>query len=351
MKRRLGKVTWLLKRQTYMIKKYVIERSSWIVLLLLLQLFMVFVAYIDSAIPLMPILYLVFLSMVFFSVFLIIRYNIETKFYKSLEERDNDLDLTSIASPESPFENIIEKSMTKQIELLKQTASLNLMSLEQEKDEILSWIHEVKTPLTAMHLMIDRLDDETMKAQLTYEWLRIHLLLDQQLHQRRIPFIENDLYIENADLEMIIFNEIKTLQSWCIQKGIGFDLHLEVSEVLSDAKWLAFIIRQLLTNAVKYSKSTDITISSYQRADQIILAVKDFGRGIDPKDLSRIFNKGFTSTTLHQDNAATGMGLYLAKKAAQSLFIQLEVTSELGVGSTFTLTFSKKNEFLRITSM
>lgn len=73
--------------------------------------------------------------------------------------------------------------------------------------------------------------------------LRIHLLLDQRLHQRRIPFIENDLYIENTDLETIIFDEIKTPQSWCIQKGIGFDIHLEVTEVLSDAKWLAFIMK------------------------------------------------------------------------------------------------------------
>ena len=85
------------------------------------------------------------------------------------------------------------------------------MTLEQEKDELLSWIHEVKTPLTAMHLMIDRMDDEKLKSHLTYEWLRIHLLLDQQLHQKRIPFIENDLYIENIRFEnLIIFDEIKT---------------------------------------------------------------------------------------------------------------------------------------------
>ena len=92
------------------------------------------------------------------------------------------------------------------------------MTLEEEKDDLLSWIHEVKTPLTAMHLMIERLDDETMKAQLTYEWLRIHLLLDQQLHQKRIPFMENDLYIEQTDLKVLIFREIKALQSWCIAK-------------------------------------------------------------------------------------------------------------------------------------
>jgi OmpR family two-component system bacitracin resistance sensor histidine kinase BceS len=334
-----------------MIKKYVIERRSWILLFILLQLFIIFVVTIDSTIPLKSMLYIIFLSMIIFMIFLVIRYNIETKFYKSLEERDNNLDLTSIAVPESPFEKVIEKSMINQVELLNQVSSQNLMTLEQEKDDILSWIHEVKTPLTAMHLMIDRLDDETMKTHLAYEWLRIHLLLDQQLHQRRIPFIENDLYIEHTDLESIIFSEIKTLQSWCIQKGIGFDIQLEVPEVLSDAKWLAFILRQLLTNAVKYSQASDIMLKSYQRLGQNILEVTDAGRGIDPKDLPRIFDKGFTSTTMHQDNAATGMGLYLAQKAADSLLIRIHVKSTLGEGTTFTCVFPQKNEFLHIAGM
>ncbi|MEC0088979.1 sensor histidine kinase [Paenibacillus macquariensis] len=334
-----------------MIKKYVTERRSWIMLFIAQQLLILFVTFVDPTIPLESMLYLVFLSMILFSIFFVIRYSKETKFYRSLEARDNNLDLTSIAGPESPFEQIIETSMTNQTELLRQTASHNLMTLEQEKDDLLAWIHEVKTPLTAMHLMIDRIDDETMKTHLTYEWLRIHLLLDQQLHQRRIPFIENDLYIELTDLEVIIFDEIKTLQSWCIHKGIGFDIDIQVAEVLSDAKWLAFILRQLLTNAVKYSQASDITISSYQHEDQTILEVKDCGRGIDPKDLSRIFDRGFTSTTMHQDTAATGMGLYLAKKAAQSLLIHIHVESALEIGTIVTLTFPQKNEFVRITSV
>ncbi|MGE8078854.1 sensor histidine kinase [Peribacillus loiseleuriae] len=334
-----------------MIKKFVLERGSWISLFILLQLLTIFVAYIDSAIPLMPILYLVFLSIIFFTIFLIFRYHKETKFYKSLVERENNLDLTSIAYPESPFEKLIAESMTTQAELLKQVASQNLLTLEQEKDELLAWIHEVKTPLTAMRLMIDRLDDEILKTQLTYEWLRIHLLLDQQLHQKRIPSIANDLYIEYTDLETLIFTEIKTLQSWCIQKGIGFAIQLEITEVLSDAKWLAFIIRQLLTNAVKYSTAADIRITSYEQAEQTILEVKNFGRGIDPRDIPRIFDRGFTSTTVHQDQAATGMGLYLAKKVAQSLLIHIHVKSELGAETTFTLTFPNRNEFVTITSM
>jgi OmpR family two-component system bacitracin resistance sensor histidine kinase BceS len=284
-------------------------------------------------------------------MFLILRYKKETYFYKSLEAREDNLDITNIAEPESPFEKIIENCIINQTELLKRSAATGQMTLEQEKDELLSWIHEVKTPLTAMHLMIDRLDDELLKSHLTYEWLRIHLLLDQQLHQRRMPFIENDLYIEKTDLETIIFDEIKTLQSWCIQKGIGFDIQLDVTEVLTDAKWLAFIMRQLLTNSIKYSENSDITIYSHERAGQTVLEVQDSGRGIDPKDLTRIFDKGFTSTTNHRDNAATGMGLYLTKNAAESLFISIDVKSELGTGTTVTLTFPKRNDFVNITSM
>ncbi|MNP30098.1 Sensor histidine kinase GraS [compost metagenome] len=220
--------------------------------------------------------------------------------------------------------------------------------LEEEKDDLLSWVHEVKTPLTAMHLMIERLDDETIKTQLTYEWLRIHLLLDQQLHQKRIVFIENDLYVEQVQLKPLISQEIRTLRSWCMQKGIGFDVDLQVTEVLSDAKWLAFIVRQLITNAVKYSEAADVYVRSYSQDDGAILEVQDSGRGIDQRDLHRIFDKGFTSTLNHHEHMATGMGLYLSKKAADSLMIQIDVQSKPGQGTTMRLIFPKRNDFVLI---
>jgi two-component system, OmpR family, bacitracin resistance sensor histidine kinase BceS len=334
-----------------MIKQFLIERRSWILLFICLHGFFLFVALIDSAIPFTPILYMLFLSMIFFLIFLFIRYHKETKFYKNLEEWDHELDVSTITPAESPFEKIIEQSLLNQTWRLKQEASQNLVTLEVEKDELLAWIHEVKTPLTAMHLMIEDMDEDTLKAKLTYEWLRIHHLLDQQLHQRRLPFMENDLYIEQIDLKTVIFPEIRALQSWCLQRGIGFNVDLQVTSVLSDSKWLAFIIRQLLTNAVKYSEESDIHIASFEQHGQTILEVKDFGRGIDPKDLPRIFEKGFTSTTNHHDNKATGMGLYLAKKAAAPLLITFDVQSTLGEGTSFTLCFPKRNEFSNIQGM
>ncbi|WP_017753961.1 sensor histidine kinase [Calidifontibacillus oryziterrae] len=336
-----------------MLLNYLKERLSWILLVLSIQFLILFVAYLDLSIPLLPMLYIVFLSLLVFTIFLFVRYKKETKYFKSLQDWEHDLDLAKLIAAESPFEKIVENSLTSQTVAQKEIATNHLIALEQEKDDLLAWIHEVKTPLTAMHLMIERIEDPQLKSQLAYEWLRIHLLLDQQLHQKRLRFIENDLHIEKIALEPIIFKEIRELQSWCMQKGIGFEVNLSVHDVLSDSKWLAYIIRQVVTNAVKYSEQSDIHINSYDQDGQTFLEISDFGRGIASKDVSRIFEKGFTTTSLQSSNsgAATGMGLYLAQKAARFLRIHIGVTSELGKGSTFTLTFPKKNEFVNITGM
>lgn len=339
------------RRGITMLKKYIVERIHWILLFFFIQLLFLFIVWIDHSIPFRSVFYIVFLSFLVFLLFFIVRYQKETKFYQQLEERVDDLDMSSFPAPESPFEKMVEHHLTSQTKRLKQQASHNRLLLEQEKDELLAWIHEVKTPLTAMHLIIERLEDEKIKADLTYEWLRIHLLLDQQLHQKRIPFMENDLYIEPVCVETVVVKEIQTLRTWCMRKGIGFDLDFASTTVLSDAKWLAFILRQLLTNAVKYSESADITIRSKEKNGQTVLTIQDFGRGIDAKDIPRIFEKGFTSTTTHQDNAATGMGLYLTKKVVTALLIDIHVQSSLGKGTIFTLTFPKQNDFTEITSM
>lgn len=335
-----------------MLGKYLIERCSWILFILFVLFFMCFVALIDQSIPFSSVAYIIFLVFLMLIGFIALRYLKEVPFYKKLEEWESSTDIHQLAKPERPFEAIVEHSIRRQTNHLKQEATYNQQLLELEKDQLLAWIHEVKTPLTAMHLIIERMEDKAVQRDLTFEWLRIHLLLDQQLHQKRLPFMENDLYIEQVNLHQLIFSEIKTLQSWCIQKGIGFDIELETAEaVVSDAKWLGFILRQLLTNAVKYSDSSDIEIVSSLKYEQVQLSITDHGRGIDARDLPRIFEMGFTSTAQHHDHAASGMGLYLAKKAAQSLFIHIEVFSQPGKGTTFTLTFPKQNAFSHIMGM
>ena len=335
-----------------MIKNYLIERRSWIILFLAVHILILFIAYLDHSIPFSSIAYIVFLSAILFTIFIISRYKTETQFYRSLAEWDTDLTLSDLPQARSPFERIVRVSMADQTEKLKQATSYNETLVEQEKDDLLSWIHEIKTPLTTMNLIINRLDDKKIQAELTYEWMRIQHLLDSQLYQKRLQFIENDLYIENLNVKPLIFKEIRELQSWCIRKGIGFDIQVGVSTVLSDAKWLSFILRQLLTNAIKYSEDSTIIISTQQLPNKhAILTIQDFGRGIDYRDLPRIFDKGYTSAIEHTDHAATGMGLYLAKKAANALLIKIDVESTLSEGTVFTLTFPQRNEFDEVMGM
>lgn len=330
-----------------MITKFLFEKKSWILFFIGIQLLHLFIARIDQSLLFSSMLYISFISTILFVLFLLFRYQKETNFYKTLADRKDTIDLSSLPDGQSPFEIIIENSMISMIEHLQREIRHNRLQLEQEKDELLSWIHEVKTPLTALHLLIQQLNDPELKGQITYEWLRIHLLLDQQLYQKRMEFIENDLYLEQVNLENLLFDEIKTIQTWCIQKGIGVEINLEVKEVVTDSKWLAFILRQLLTNAIKYSSESDISITTYNRNGQVHLEIKDEGIGIDAKDLSRIYEKGFTSTSKHHNNLATGMGLYLTKKVTDALRMIIVVESKLDQGTTFTLVFAQKNEFDR----
>lgn len=335
-----------------MIKEYLLERRSWLLLLLASQLLLLFVAYVDSAIPFLPVLYAVGLNTLLCVGFIILRYSRESSFYRELNDWDDAYDVSGLQEARSPMERIVFAAITRQSDRFRKEAADNFLLLEQEKDDMLAWIHEMKTPLTAQKLMIERLRDEGLRQQMMYEWLRIHHLLDRQLHQKRLPFMDKDLYFEQLDLEAILHTEIKALQLWCISKGIGFELMVEENRIVSDAKWLAFILRQLLTNAIKYNREgSDIEVASGEINDHITLSIRDFGEGIAARDLPRIFDKGFTSTQNHQSSAATGMGLYLAKQAADSLSIRLEATSTPGEGTVFTVVFPRDNELLHLTGM
>ncbi|MDN4604137.1 sensor histidine kinase [Paenibacillus sp. F6_3S_P_1C] len=331
-----------------MIAKYIREKLSWLLLLISIQLIILFVAYIDTSIPFRSVAYIVVLNVVVCIVFMWARYPRETRFYKRLTTWDHTYDLGDLDIAESPYERIVHDAVTSQTERYRKESSSHFILLEQEKDEMLAWIHEVKTPLTALQLMIERMPDDKLQGQMTYEWLRIHQLLDQQLHQKRIPFMHNDLFVEETELEPILNGEIRALKSWCISKGIGFDMSLYVTKVLTDSKWLGFILRQLLSNAVKYSHSSDIVIESREQEGHLILTIQDYGRGIEAHDLPRIFDKGFTSTQGRLEGTATGMGLYLTRQVAQTLHIDIKVQSAPGEGTVVKLIFPRKNDMIHL---
>ncbi|MEK5148859.1 sensor histidine kinase [Psychrobacillus sp. FSL K6-4615] len=334
---------------------YIKERFSWILFFSFLQLWLNILLTLDVNFTNTSILYMNSTNLLLFLVFFLWRYFRETKFIKNVlkvNRGDSTFDQLIARLPDG--QSLFDKMMMDEIQEIIQSGKHELNGSHilflEEKDQTLSWIHEMKTPLTSMKLMIDNVEDSILKKQLEVEWLRMHMLLDQQLHKTRLPFIEKDNVIEKVNLQKVIFREIKELKPWCMQRNIGFETEGLDKTTLTDHKWLAFIVRQIVSNAVKYSKEhKEIHISTtIDNLGHLVLSIKDEGVGISQADLPRIFEKSFTGRVGRESAASTGMGLYLAKNSAEKLGININVTSEIGVGSTFSLQFPIQNEMQEI---
>ena len=222
----------------------------------------------------------------------------------------------------------------------------------ERQDELLAWVHEMKSPLTAMQLLLEKVEKSEVKERIENEWLRLYLLLDQQLHATRLMTIELDNRIEKVHVKDVLIQEIKALRTWCFEKKIAFDLEVDDLTVHSDTKWLGFIIRQILSNAVKYSDIGGVVrITAHMTNEQAVLIIQDEGIGIKSEDLPRVFRKSYTGTIGRETSAATGMGLYLAKQAAESLHILLAIESTEGIGTTVKITFPKMNDYQKTLGM
>ena len=163
-----------------------------------------------------------------------------------------------------------------------------------------------------MKLTIDAHCSEPVMRKLEAEWLRIYLLIDRQLYMTRLPSLESDYVLEKTAVQRLTAKEVRELASWCVEKNIAVEFEGEDAEVVTDRKWCRFILRQLLTNAVKYSPEGGTIVITSERlpSGNVSLMIKDEGPGIPAHDLPRIFDKGFTGGNGRIQNAATGLGLY-----------------------------------------
>ena len=313
------------------------EHKWWVGFAIIINVCLNTLLLLDSGLANVSIIYFNLLYGVLFILFLIFLYK---KDQKVLIEND--------FQQLSPVQQKIADYYSNELLELKHAHILLRSNYAEKDDELLAWVHEMKSPLTAMKLMLDQLDsDDRRKGKLEKEWLRLYLLLDQQLHTTRILTIEQDSKIEPLSLRLAIIEEIKSFQPWCMEKGIGFELDELNEEVTSDKKWLCFIIRQYISNAVKYSLENNVieVKTSYSPQGHLLLKVRDYGKGIATQDLPRVFKKSYTGSTGRESSVASGMGLYLAKQAADSLGLKLYLHSEVGVGTTAVIQFPLTNEY------
>ena len=199
------------------------------------------------------------------------------------------------------------------------------------------WSHQAKTPLAAMRLLLQ--EDEPNRSALKLELFKAEQYVDMALQYQRLSISSPDLVLRKYSIEPIIKQAVKEVSTLFIHKKISIFLGNLNGTVLTDKKWMLFVLEQLLTNAVKYTPKGTVSIWCEDR----MLFLKDTGIGITPEDLPRIFEWGFTGYNGHGETRSTGVGLSLCKMALTMLGHTITIQSEVGQGTMVAIDLSRKD--------
>lgn len=184
----------------------------------------------------------------------------------------------------------------------------------------------------------EELQEKQDAAVCRQELFKIESYVEMALNYLRFEEMSNDLVLERNSLEQLVRQVVKKYAAIFIYNHISIQLeHLDYT-VLTDEKWFCFVLEQILSNALKYTKQGSVKISAEETENGLQIFVKDTGIGIKREDLPRIFEKGFTGYNGRMDKKASGLGLYLCKGVCEKLGHEIRVVSEEGEGTTVILT-------------
>ena len=209
---------------------------------------------------------------------------------------------------------------------------------KEYKEYIEQWIHEVKTPITAIKLICEN-NRCSFTRELMAELENINRFTEQALYYARSEHTEKDYSVREINLSDVVHGAIADNKYLLRQNNVAVTVEDMEYSIYSDDKWLRFILDQLISNAVKYRTSQPLLhFFAVKENDSIILSIADNGIGIPASDLPRIFKKGFTGQNGRKIKSSTGIGLYLCRRLCGKLGIGISASSE-GEGTIISLTF------------
>ena len=213
------------------------------------------------------------------------------------------------------------------------------------KEYVETWVHEVKIPIAAAKMLIENHKNEPVKeVGIDTEIGRIQDYVEQALFFARSEAVEKDYMIREIDMEELVYDVISDKRRILREKRAGIDLHDLKTEkkILSDKKWLAFIISQIIDNSIKYAKEEEtLRLEIFLSEDEkgTMLTIQDNGVGMKTGEAAKVFDKGFTGTNGRNMKQSTGMGLYLCKKLCTRLEHEIKVQSVEGEGTALMILF------------
>lgn len=270
--------------------------------------------------------YALLLFVFFYMIYFIIGYGRFVSRYRSIKNiNENNID--SIVP-----KNIIEEEYLSKIEKLmeknyKQNA-IRTEELDRLQEDYSIWIHQAKTPIAALSLIIESTDSD-LKDDMKQELFKINQYTDMALANIRLQDINTDLEIKQHNLYELIKAAIKKYALYFNYKGNKLEFENFDKIIVTDEKWFVFALDQIISNAVKYTKNGIIKI--YISDDNLV--VEDNGIGIKEEDIPRLFSRGFTGFTGRVNKKATGLGLYMSKKILNTLGSNIYLESKIGEGT------------------
>ena len=201
------------------------------------------------------------------------------------------------------------------------------------------WAHQIKTPIASMRLTLQN-EDSALARQLSEEVQRIEQYVEMVLAFLRLDSDSKDYLFRSYDLDSIVRDAAKKFAGQFIRKKLKLCYQPLHTRVLTDEKWLSFVVEQVLSNALKYTREGSITI---ELGSPLTLCIRDTGIGIAPEDLPRVFEKSYTGYNGRNDKKASGIGLYLCKQICHNLGHSITIESSTDKGTTVRIDLEHKN--------
>jgi len=325
--------------------KLFLKDHSLLIALQALQFFVILIIFwLDGYRNVLPALYAIFLGFFLLGCYLVYRYLSQRIFYQRLSRPLESLDASLQKTEQMPISEAMNQLLRTQYKHYQEQIKV----IEQERENHLKlmdqWVHQMKTPLFVIELTAQNLD-EPDSSSIREETERMKTGLQTILYMARLRTIEQDFHIKPIVLSKLVHEVNGENKRFHIRNKVYPKVEEARSGIIvqTDEKWLFFILTQLILNAVKYSvgKSNCIVISIYEKGQEAVLEVTDYGVGITESDKKRIFDAFYTGENGRHFRESTGMGLYLTKEAIQHLDHRIEVESTADEGSIFRLIFSE----------
>ncbi len=296
---------------------------------------------------------IIFIDCIMFLSIILIDYFRKKKFYSNLLNNIENLDkkyliLEMIEKPEfyegKIFYELLYEINKSMIENVKEYS----LSINEFKEYVEMWIHEVKIPISSLVLLNHNHKNELSKKY-EEQIRRLDNYIDQILYYVRSENVEKDYIIKETSISSVIKSVALKNKDDLIENDIELDVKVNDENVLTDSKWLEFMLNQIINNSIKYrnqDKKACIKITTEKIDDKVILSIYDNGIGIKKSDLPQIFNKSYTGDNGRKVAKSTGMGLYIVKNLCEKLGHKLDVESEYGKFTKVQITFYE-NDFYK----